>query len=409
MTKSNGKGRDWTANDGTENPDFVPPPSEEYQLAHGWRDGKPPDLRDALDVNDWANLDIPPEPRLLGGLITPTTRLFLVGSTGIGKTLFGYGMVGGMATGEGFLYWTCDRPSRWLVIDGEMPTPLIKRRSADLIRHRGGVIKPHQLAIYSADRSEEWAQMFPGLGTIVPLNTPEGLEFVQKLVEIVKPDGVMVEHVMSLIAGDQKEEIPWSETWPLVFSLTKQKIAQVWLDHAGHNTQRQYGSSTKAWRMDAVGVLTTTGGQDRTPGETSFTLSFEQPYGKARRRTPENWSDFATRTITLGDDEWSWTEASTGEKKAKSGLAQAKPSDRKFHDALIDALVSAGVNGGTTEQGWLSECQRRGLIDPPEPNDDAKTRGAKRAAFRTAKSNLIALNCIAQDGPRITDLTNLAR
>ncbi len=32
----------------------------------------------------------------------------------------------------------------------------------------------------------------PGLGTIAPLNTPEGSEFVQRLINIVKPDGVMV-------------------------------------------------------------------------------------------------------------------------------------------------------------------------------------------------------------------------
>ena len=127
-----------------------------------------------MDVNAWAALDIPPEPRLLGHLVTPTTRLFLVGSTGIGKTLLAYELAAGMATGRGFLSWTCDRPSRWLIIDGEMPTPLIKRRCADLIRRHGGIIRPHHLAIYSLDRAEEWAKAFPGLGTIGALNTPEG-------------------------------------------------------------------------------------------------------------------------------------------------------------------------------------------------------------------------------------------
>ena len=118
-----------------------------------------------------------------------------------------------------------------------MPTPLIKRRCANLIR-RHGVVRPHQLVIYSLDRAEEWA--IPGLGTIGALNTPEGREFVQRLIDIVKPDGVMIDNVMSLIAGDHKDEIPWSETWPLVFSITAQGIAQIWLDHAGHNGVRQY-------------------------------------------------------------------------------------------------------------------------------------------------------------------------
>jgi hypothetical protein len=366
---------------------WAPPPSENFRRKKEQEKQKPlggnghdisgidvPALRDAMDVNAWAALDIPPEPRLLGGLITPTTRLFLVGSTGIGKTLFGYGMIGGMTTGRGFLDWTCDKPSRWLIIDGEMPTPLIKQRSADLLR-RNGVIKPHQLAVYSSDRAEEWATQFPDLGVIAPLNTPDGQIFVQRLIEIVQPDGVMIDNVMSLIIGDQKEEIPWSETWPLVFWISKRKIAQVWLDHAGHNGARQYGSSTKAWRFDAVGLLTTQGdATDRQPGETSFTLSFELPHGKARRRTPENWLDFAPRTITLRDDKWSWGDVSPTAKRGKSGLAKAKPYARNFHAALIDALAITGANG-TTEAAWINECLRRGLVEPFDPEDDRNERG----------------------------------
>jgi hypothetical protein len=43
MKKSgNGGERPWTEKDGTENPDFMPPPSQEYQDEHGWKDGNPP-------------------------------------------------------------------------------------------------------------------------------------------------------------------------------------------------------------------------------------------------------------------------------------------------------------------------------------------------------------------------------
>ena len=412
---------DWRAELADDEP-VMPLPSQKWQDERRWKNGKPPPgakgedhdgidasaMRDAMDVNAWAALDIPPEPRLLGDLVTPTTRLFLVGSTGIGKTLLAYELVGGMATGTGALGWTCDRPSRWLIIDGEMPTPLIKRRCDDLIR-RHGVIKPHQIAIYSLDRAEEWAKAFPGLGTIGALNTPEGQAFVQRLIDVVKPDGVMIDNVMSLIAGDHKDEIPWSETWPLVFSITAQGVAQIWLDHAGHNGVRQYGSSTKAWRFDAVGVMTALDeNAERRPDETAFTLSFDPPYGKARRRTPENWRDFAPRTLRLCDGKWSWKDAPS-QKRATvkgTGLAAIKPSDRAFHAALLDALVAAGENGTTTEAAWLSECYRKGLLDPPETADDTSTRNRKRAPFRTAKSNLINARCIAQDGMLLRDLTH---
>jgi hypothetical protein len=75
------------------------------------------------------------------------------GSTGLGKTLLVYGMVGGMATGRGFLNWTCDRPSKWLIIDGEMPSALLKARAADMIRRAGGdAVPPHGILIYSRKR-----------------------------------------------------------------------------------------------------------------------------------------------------------------------------------------------------------------------------------------------------------------
>ena len=221
----------------------------------------------------------------------------------------------------------------------------------------------------------------------------------------------MIDNVMSLIAGDHKDEIPWAETWPLVFSITAQGIAQIWLDHAGHNGVRQYGSSTKAWRFDAVGVMTVLdGGTERKPGEveTAFTLSFDPPYGKARRRTPENWRDFAPRTLRLRDDVWSGEDASSIAKRTKgTGLSAVKPGDRAFHAALIDALAVTSQNGSTTEDAWLSECYRKGLLDAADPDDDANAfcRRKRAAGFRTAKSNLITASCIAQDGTRISDLT----
>ncbi len=144
---------------------------------------------------------------------------------------------------------------------------------------------------------------------------------------------------MSLIDGDHKDEIPWTETWPLVFVISTQGIAQIWLDHAGHNGVRQCGSSTKAWRFDAVGVMTALDDADRTPNETAFVLSFELPYGKARRRTPESWRDFARATIRLRDDQCSCDGVSPTTKRPKAGLSAVKPSDRVFHAALIDALT----------------------------------------------------------------------
>ena len=196
-----------------------------------------PAVADFLSAITWANLEIKPERRLLGNVITSSTRAFIAGATGIGKTMFIYGMVGGMASGQGFLHWTCDGPSKWLIIDGEMPKVLVKGRSADLLRRAGPRrIPPHGVTIYSRDREDEFAEAFPHLGRMSPLNTEAGHTFVKDLIAVIGGvDGVIFDNVMSLAPGDQKDEEVWAGCIPLVEYLSRNGIAQIWA--RPHRTQ----------------------------------------------------------------------------------------------------------------------------------------------------------------------------
>jgi AAA domain len=226
--------------------------------------------------------DIPAPDRLLGDLLTTTSRMFLVGRTGLGKTMLGMGMACGMATGRGFLHWRRTRPARVLYIDGEMPAELVKARSIDVLRRAGIPPHPDNLLIFVRDTMEEFAARYPSLGQFAPLNSEEGQNFVHALIRAVGGvDVVIFDNVMSLVAGDQKGEVPWSETLPLVSALTAKRVGQVWLDHNGHSTDRQYGSATKAWRFDAVGLMKPLPDDQRNPREVAFILSFERPARRA--------------------------------------------------------------------------------------------------------------------------------
>jgi hypothetical protein len=356
----------------------------------------PAALSELLDIRTWAQLDIESEPRLLGDLITPSARLFLVGRTGLGKTLLAHALAAGMATGTGFLHWRSDRPSRWLIIDGEMPTSLIRARAADVLR-RAGEIAPGNLVIYSADRAEEFARLVPGLGLIEPINTEAGQRFVLELARLVNAEGIMFDNVMSLLSGDQKDEVPWSQTLPLVSELSKRKIAQVYLDHTGHNTDRQYGSATKAWRMDAVGLMTSLPeGTRRELGEVAFTLSFDPP-GKARRRTPENWRDFEARTIRLTTDRWT-SEALDGDSTKLS------PVGRLWHAALLDALCRSSTPGRTTRTEWFAEAVRTNLVEALHSDDRRGGRDRKMAKLRKYSTELRSAGLIGIDGETVTAL-----
>lgn len=322
-----------------------PPPAEEAAPIE-----PNTELADALSVISWAALDIPPEKRLLGDLITSSSRMFLVGSTGLGKTLLCYAMVGGMAAHGEFLQWKGDRPSKWLIIDGEMPSALVKARAADMIRRAGGhTLPPHNAMIYSRDRADEFSRLFPSLGQMAPLNTEAGHQFVMDLIAAVGGiDGIAFDNVMSLAPGDQKDEEIWAGCIPLVDQISRAGIAQIWCDHTGHNTGRQYGSNTKSWRFDAVGIMTPLGETEQPTDHVAFKLSFDSP-GKARRRTPDNWQDFEPRIIRLVDDEWS----SEPVKAVKAAEPEARLNDKT-------ALMLMEIRAALTGQGRYQEIEKGG-------------------------------------------------
>jgi hypothetical protein len=394
-----GDASDWLAAGGTaeelqrlaaEAPEWRPEPEPEPHTT-------PADAPAFLSVSAWLERQTPPADRLLGDLITTSTRTFLVGRTGLGKTNLAMGAAVGISSGAGLLHWRSDRPGRVLYIDGEMPAELIRDRLRDAIRRAGVEVPAGNLLIYARDLEDEFATRFPTLGRMPPLNSEAGMNWLLALLDAIGGvDLIIFDNVMSLIAGDQKDEIAWAETLPLVQALTSRRIGQLWLDHTGHNTERQYGSSTKAWRFDAVGIMSALEEGDRAPGELAFTLSFEHP-GKARRRTPANWHDFATCTIRLAADRWT---AEPTERRATK--AKLSPMGEQFRRALLDALAISSTPGRTTREAWYGECVRTGLADAISPDDDYRRKDEKRRLFRKYIGELKAASIIGVDGETVT-------
>jgi Bifunctional DNA primase/polymerase, N-terminal/AAA domain len=352
-------------------------------------------LLDAMCAYTWAALDIPPEPRLLGDFITATSRVFIVGSTGLGKTQLAHGMAAGIASGSGFLHWKADHAARVLIVDGEMPTALIKERIGSALLRTSSKIEARNLVIYGLDRSEVFAEQSPALGHFEPLNTKEGQDFMLRLIDVVNPEAIIFDNVMSLITGDQKDEVPWSETLPLVSKISKLGIGQVWLDHTGHNRTRQYGSATKAWRFDAVGIMSAVDGAEEEA--VTFMLSFDDP-GKARRRTPANWGDFAPHLITLTGD--AWTSERVGMAKGKSKGSASKETTKRvaMADLALETLGEVIAERGyelkgqpkiphgttvTTLEEWRTAVFDGGIVG------DDDTDAARRQQFKRIKDDLL--------------------
>jgi hypothetical protein len=348
-------------------------------------------------------------------LITTKTKMFLIGRTGLGKTMFGFGIACVLASdADRFLHWPSSRPARVLYIDGEMPDELIKARSIDTLRRAGIAPKPRYLTIYSRDMEEEFLEKFPDLGPMPPLNTKVGHQWVLALIAALGGvDVVILDNVMSLCEGDQKEETTWSGALPLVHNLSSRRIAQIWLDHTGHAGGHQYGTSTKSWRFDTLGMMLPLPKEQSRSDDVAFTLSFDpELHGKARRRTPDNRDQFQTVTIRLSQDQWTSEPAdndgNSGSKCAKPNGKAPSPSRMKFYDALVAAIGrSPTARNSTTMEAWEGQCLHRGLIDPPPPEgtkEGWQRRGARTRDLRTAKSDLIRDDWIAVDGDIVIDL-----
>jgi hypothetical protein len=325
-----------------------------------------------LTVDAWLARVLPDLDRIMGEWFFTTSRTLLIGPTGVGKTNFGMAIAGHSAVGRNFLHWGAHRPARILYIDGEMSARLFKQRLADLVRRLGEI--PKTLFPFSHEDIENFA----------PLNTPAGVAILNGLIEKVGGvDGVCFDNIMSLIAGDMKEEEGWRQTLPLVTSLTKRGIAQVWLHHTGHDETRGYGTKTREWRMDNVIHLTT---EERPDTDVSFRLEFR----KARTRTPETRRDFQDATIALVNDEW------TVEAPATAAPGHVSPLGSKFLDALHNALAGDTIETrygrrAVTLELWKAECFAVGLLDRDKP---AKRVSALWSKYRL---ELIAANRIACD------------
>ena len=342
----------------------------------------------ALSARTLIDRVLPKEEQLLGSIVTTGSRMFLVGPTGAGKTMLGLAMAGAIASGSGFLNWQASRQARVLYIDGEMSLHSLQRRVRDLERRMDD---PN--AIDEMLHILCWQDAGSlGLGDWQPLNTEDGQRFLRRLCNTLRPDVVFLDNLQSLVAGNMSEEDPWAATWPLVSELTARGIAQVWLDHTGHDKARQYGTSTKGWRFDTIGIMAPLPREELAAAELGFTLSFDAPNGKARNRSPENWTDYATQTIRLSDDVWTTSAPASAPKRTK-----LTSNERLALDALLRAIDDAGqeVNIGTngelglavSEAAWW-ECYSREC----KAGDKQDT---KRTAFKRSRDSLQALKRIA--------------
>jgi hypothetical protein len=343
----------------------------------------------AFNLAEWLKRKLPKPDYLLGNLLCTTSRILLYAPTGLGKTMFGMGLSMAAANGNGFLHWEGIRTARVLFIDGEMPRELLQERLQSESERLGAV--PENFTALSKEDCDAMG----------PLNTPEGQQFIDRIID---SDGgkdlVVLDNIMSLLSGNQKDEESWHQTLPWIRSLTKRRVGQFWIHHTGHDASHSYGTKTREWQMDTVMRLEKV---ERPDTDISFLLSFRD---KVRRRTPANRSQFDDTRIALVENHWvyqrvqgrSKTEVSPLAKKFYEALMTATKAKEVAKDLLGDPFVSNksaemfGCPAATIEQ-WQRECARMGLIDAHDSRGHLNNKA--RSLYSKYRLILIEANWIA--------------
>jgi AAA domain len=331
----------------------------------------PPPDRASLTVSSWLDRPLPDRDFLLGKLLCTTSRLFIIGETGIGKTLFGAAIGGACAKGAAFLNWEAGRPARVMFIDGEMPIETFKERM-ELIAACYG----REIPFFGYNREDL------GFDGMPPPNTDAGQAWLRREIEAIKPDLIIFDSIMCLLVGPMQDEATWAPMKPLVCELSARKIAQVWFNHA-NDLGKSFGDKTREWEMDTTGKLSKVEGD-----ETAIRLEFI----KARHRTPANAGQFAPLIFRPSDD-WRF-EIATSASGGKSGgdVADIMAEFPKVYDFLADgAPKTFGLDARSTALKVSTEKIRDELLNRGflERDENDKISRVSRVHFYRAKKALV--------------------
>ena len=334
--------------------------------------------RDELLVSAWRQRVLPPRDYLSGDVLCTTSRVLVIGETGIGKTLLCLDWAGAMASGADFLGWRGRRRARVMYLDGELPAETFKER-IELIGDRYG----DDVKVFGYNRDVLKADDMP------PLNTEAGRAWLWREIEAAKPDVIFFDAVMCLLIGKMGEEDSWAPIKDLVRQISSRRIAQIWLHHTGHDASKSFGTKTREWEMDTVMMLSKI---EAESGEPEMSAAFELKFTKARMRTPANFQQFATKTVRRAESGFVAEDVpAAGKDKPKADFAILRKAFLNAYERLADGVEkSHGFDGALVRKVKVDdireELKDRGFL---ALNDRGQVTGASRLNLYRVKADLL--------------------
>jgi hypothetical protein len=222
----------------------------------------------AVTLAELFTMKLPQAKSLMHPILSERLLGMIFGVRGMGKTFYSLGVAWAVSTGGKFLTYSADVASDVLVVDGEMPTAVLKNRFAQLALGDPREIRPEdaRLRVLAAD-------MFPD--PLPSLATREGQRIVE---DNLKSTKLLILDNVSTLFGSQVENDAeaWSPAQEWLLALRRSGVAVLLVHHAGKGGE-QRGTSRREDILDLVVRLRVPGDHKATEG-----CRFEVSYTKSR-------------------------------------------------------------------------------------------------------------------------------
>ena len=275
-----------------------------------------------------AELKIPPREPIVGSWLKEGDLGFIFGARGLGKTWLAMLLARRIAEGVTIGNWTVHKPRKVLYVDGEMPLDGICERDAALSS--------------TAEANIFYLQheaLFHSTGRVLNLTNPLAQAALLEKCLREKIEVLILDNLSCLFSGIAENDADaWEQVLPWLLDLRRNRIAVVFIAHAGRSGVTMRGTSR---REDAAfWIIQLAAAQDA--GEVQTGAKFVARFVKNRNATE-------TECPPL---EW-YFEKREGEARAHISWKKLSTPD------IFRQLVEAGLNTATdiAEEIGLSKGQ----------------------------------------------------
>lgn len=289
-------------------------------------------------------MELPPREMLLSPILESQSLMMLHAWRGIGKTHVALGIAYALASGGEFLRWRALRPVRVLYVDGEMPGPALKDRTARIVAGAEKSADPDFLRFVTPDLQPD--------GVMPNMATAEGQDAIDAV--IGDAEVIVLDNLSCLIrSGKENEADAWQPVAEWCLRQRARGRTVILIHHSGKNGQ-QRGTSKREDILDTVIALKRP--SDYVPDQVA---RFEVHFEKARALFGQDVSPFEAALETTPDGSQVWTTRgceSAGTDKmielAELGLPQS------------EIARELGVHRSTVLRA-LRKAEQDGLYRPP--------------------------------------------